>query len=643
MRWGKPWKGGPDVCGIAGIYNYRDGHAVDLSVVGRMSKALVHRGPDDEGLFEDRDLGLGFRRLAIIDLSGGHQPMTSDCGRFTVVFNGEIYNHEELRRVLQSDHGARFSTRSDTEVILAAYRQWGAGAVDRFNGMFALALWDSLERVLFLARDRLGKKPLYFSRLRGGLCFASEVKALLEHPEVSREVEKERIATFLAYRYVPGDETLFKGVECLPPASCVRVSAAGGLGETHRYWDYSFEPSNTRTRPEALHAELAELLTDAVRLRRVADVPVGAFLSGGLDSSVVVAMMSKQHPEPLKTFSIGFDSGVTEIDHARSVARLYGTDHHEIVVGSPDLIRNLPRVLHARESPVTEASDIPIYLLSQLARSKVTVVLSGEGSDEIFAGYPKYAFEHQVGRFLDHLPRSLLAVGAEVLPFRLRRVQLALEAAAEPEILERYAAWFGAFGPRERRDLLTPALNGQADLHAYSASALESLGRASRVEQMLYLDTRHWLPANLLLRGDRMTMAHSLELRCPFLDYRLVEFAARRVPLSAKIRGLSGKRLLKTLAEGLLPSEIVHRRKWGFKVPTSQWFRGPLRTLLPEVLLSRAARARGYFDPSRLRALIDDHVAGRHDHDKQLWILLQLELWHLMFVDRTLGPTDQLS
>ena len=631
------------MCGIAGIFNYGNRQPADLGVLRRMSRALLHRGPDDEGFFEDLELGLGFRRLAIIDVSGGHQPMTSDCGRFTIIFNGEIYNHAQLRRVLEADHGARFSTRSDTEVILAAYRQWGAAALDRLNGMFALAIWDSVERVLFLARDRLGKKPLYFSRLAGGLCFASEVKALLEHPAVPREVERKRIPTFLAYRYVPGDETLFRGVECLPPASWVRVSAAGGVSEPRRYWDYSFATAGARSRPGALCAELSELLTDSVRLRRIADVPVGAFLSGGLDSSLIVALMSQQHPEPLKTFSIGFDTGVTEADHARTVARLYGTDHHEMIVGSPDLIRNLPEVLHARETPVTEASDIPIYLLSQLARSKVTVVLSGEGADETFAGYPKYAFEHQLGRPLALLPRPLLAALAALLPFRLRRAQLALESVAEPDALERYAAWFGAFGPRERQGILTPEFIGMADLHAYSANALKSLQCTSGVEEMLYLDTRHWLPANLLLRGDRMTMAHSLELRCPFLDYRILEFAAQRVPLSVKIRRLSGKWLLKTLARTLLPPGIVQRRKWGFKVPTSQWFRGPLRDLLPRVLLSKAALSRGYFHESRVRTLIDDHVEGRRDHDKQLWILLQLELWHLMFVDRTLGPSDQLS
>jgi asparagine synthase (glutamine-hydrolysing) len=628
------------MCGIAGVFNFRGGNAVDSALLRRMTGALVHRGPDDEGFFEDREAALGFRRLAIIDISGGHQPMTSDCGRFTVVFNGEVYNHDDVRRTLESDHGVAFRTRSDTEVVLNAYRQWGAAALERFNGMFAFAVWDSLERSLLLARDRLGKKPLYFARVPQGLVFASEVKSLLEHPALGREVAVERIPAFLAYRYVPGEETLFRSVECLPPASWMRVSA-GGLETPLRYWDYWFEP-RTSAPVDELQGQLTELFTDSVRLRRIADVPVGAFLSGGLDSSLVVAAMARQHPEPLKTFSIGFDTGVTEVEHARTVAKAFTTDHHEIVVGSDDLIASLPRVLHARETPVTEASDVPIYLLSQLARTKVTVVLSGEGSDEIFAGYPKYAFEHQLGRALDIVPRPVLAAAAAALPPSLRRPQLALETAAEPDVLDRYAAWFGGFGPRDLGDLLAPALARRDGLHAFGASALAGRPRASRVEQMLYLDTRHWLPANLLLRGDRMTMAHSLELRCPFLDYRLVEFAAR-LPLSAKIRGLSGKWLLKRLGEGLLPAAIPGRRKWGFKVPTSQWFRGPLRDLLHETLLSPTALQRGYFAERRLRTLIEEHVGGRRDHDKQLWILLQLELWHRMFVDRTLSPSDALA
>jgi asparagine synthase (glutamine-hydrolysing) len=374
----------------------------------------------------------------------------------------------------------------------------------------------------------------------------------------------------------------------------------------------------------------------------ISDVPFGAFLSGGIDSSVVVALMSRMHPEPLKTFSIGFDTGFSEAEHARAVAERLRTDHHEVLVGSRDLIDNVPRVLHARETPVTEASDIPIYLLSRLARTKVTVVLSGEGSDEILAGYPKYAFEHALGRRLGRLPAPLLEAVARRLPFGLRRVRLALESVCQADRFERYASWFGAFGPRERESLLAPGLSA-GDVHAYSEGLLRGKSFPSPVEEMLYLDTAHWLSANLLLRGDRMTMAHSLELRCPFLDYRLVEFAARRVPLDLKIRGLSGKWILKQLAESLLPREIVHRKKWGFRVPTDEWFRGALAPVLKDVLLSRRALSRGYFREARLRELIEAHLGGRTNYDKQLWILFQLELWHLMFVDRVLSPGDSLA
>jgi len=630
------------MCGIAGILQLSGGPPPP-ELIRRMTDAMPHRGPDDEGFFADGSLALGFRRLSIIDLASGHQPMTSDCGRYTVVFNGEIYNYRELRAVLEKDHGARFRTGSDTEVILAGYRAWGASAVSRFNGMFAFALWDAGERVLFLARDRLGKKPLYWVQVPGGFAFASEVKVLLRHPGVSAEVDRGLLPAFLAYRYVPGAETLFKDVHCLPPGHTVTVSAGRGIAAPERYWDYDFGPSGRASAGDAVQDRFRELLLDSVRLRMIADVPVGAFLSGGLDSSVIVALMARLHPEPLKTFSIGFETGVDETAFAREVAKRYGTDHHEVRVGSRDLIENIPRVLHARETPITEASDIPIFLLSKLARTKVTVVLSGEGSDEILAGYPKYAFVRTLGPWLKGLPRPTLALLARALPFGLRRAQLALECLAQDDRFERHAGWFGAFPPRERGALLAPALSGVDGIHAASREALAGKSFPSAVEEMLYLDTRHWLPANLLLRGDRMTMAHSLELRCPFLDYRLVEFAAREVPAGLKVRGLAGKWLLKTLAERLLPREVVHRRKWGFKVPTSQWFRGPLLGVLRDVLLSPAARGRGYFDPRRVQELIDDHAAGRTDQDKRLWILFQLELWHLMFVDRTLSPGDSLA
>jgi asparagine synthase (glutamine-hydrolysing) len=512
--------------------------------------------------------------------------------------------------------------------------------------MFAFALWDREARALLLARDRLGKKPLYHARTPGGLVFASEVKALLQHPDVSARVDTSLIPTFLAYRYVPGSETLFKDIECLPAGTSMRVTAAGA-SPPRAYWEVPVPVRSGASRDAedvtSLRSQLRELLKDAVRLRMVADVPLGAFLSGGLDSSLIVALMSELHPEPVKTFSIGFKEGVSEIEHARVVARRFATNHHEVLVGAEELIEHMPQVLHARETPITEASDIPIWLLSRLARTEVTVVLSGEGSDEILAGYPKYAFERQFGPAARLLPKAWLRGAARGLPAALRRGQLALECQAQADALERHALWFGAFDAEDRHELLEPALLADADAHAWSRAQLAGRRFQGDVDEMQYLDVRHWLPANLLLRGDRMTMANSLELRCPFLDYRLVEFAAERVPLSSKIRGLSGKRVLQEIARELLPDSIVSRRKWGFKVPTELWFRGSLAGLLREVLLGPEARRRGYFREAPLRRLVDEHVSGRANNDKQLWILFQLELWHRMFVDRTLGPADRLE
>lgn len=624
------------MCGIVGILSLRGGRP-DETALARMGAAMVHRGPDDEGVHLDGGVALGFRRLSIIDLSCGHQPLSTADERYTIIFNGEIYNHAEVREVLERDHGREFRTSSDTEVIVNAYAVWGEAALERLNGMFAFAVWDKRERLLFLARDRTGKKPLYFVRTAGEFVFASEIKVLLEHPGVPREVDRSRIATFLTYRYVPGAETLFRGIELLPAASCMTVTETGEMSPPRRYWDYEFAPPAApdliRDEDEAAR-QLEELLFDSTRLRMIADVPFGAYLSGGIDSSVVVALMSRLHPEPLKTFSVGFDTGFSEAEHARVVARQFNTDHHELTVGSDDLIRTIPAALRARETPVSEPSDIPIYLLSQLARSKVTVVLSGEGSDEIFAGYPKYAMEQMVRTRLPFFPRSVAGLLASRLPYKLRRAQLALECLSHADRFERHACWFGAFGPAGRERLLTPDLRDGADVHAWSRNAVAGKKFSSAVEEMLYLDTLHWLPANLLLRGDRMTMAHSLELRCPFLDYRLVEFAARRLPLKMKVRGMNGKWILKKVAERVLPHEIVHRKKWGFKVPVGEWFRGPLAASLRETLLSPEALARGYYHEPALRRLIEEHTAGRVNHEKQLWILYQLELWHRMYIDR---------
>lgn len=630
------------MCGIVGILQL-DGSAPDLAVLDRMMNAIQHRGPDDSGTFLDGPLALGFRRLSIIDVACGHQPLTTTDGKHTIVFNGEIYNYAEVRDVLERDSGRKFATHSDTEVIVNAVAEWGESALSRLNGMFAFAVWDHVRRALLLARDRLGKKPLHFVRTAKSFVFASEIKSLLQHPHVVAQIDASRVPTFLTYRYVPGAETLFQSIEVLQPACVMTVSPGDAIATPRRWWDYEFSHTAIRDRREDSLPQLRELLRDSVRLRMISEVPLGAFLSGGIDSSVIVALMSQLHPEPVKTFSIGFDTGFSEADHARTVAKHFNCDHHEIIISPDELLRAIPAALHARESPVSEPSDIPIYLLSKLARTRVTVVLSGEGSDEIFAGYPKYMFEKTYATFLQNAPAALLRKLAELLPSSLRGPQLALECIASPDRFEKYACWFGAFTSGQLQDLLTDKLRVKlSTVHNYSKGALLGREAESPVEEMLYLDTRHWLPANLLLRGDRMTMANSLELRCPFLDFRLVEFAAQRIPLSQKVHGRTGKWILKKLAEELLPHEIVHRRKWGFKVPVAEWFRGPLRSALEDVLLSSESLDRGYFAESALRQLIQEHVSGSANHDKKLWILFQLELWHRMFVDNTFTSSDSL-
>ena len=623
------------MCGIVGILG-RHGNTPDSGVLSRMMDAMRHRGPDDSGNFFDGEVALGFCRLSIIDLSGGHQPLSTPCGRYTIVFNGEIYNYRELREELVRDFGASFRTASDTEVVVNALKHWGTDALSRFNGMYAFAVWDAHERSLLLARDRVGKKPLFYSVSPSGIVFASEVKSLLEHPDVPRALDTSRLPIFLTYRYLPGDETLFAGVHCLPPGTWTRVSATDVRVTPRSYWDFSFrntEPHSTVSK------DLETLLDDAVHRRMIADVPLGLFLSGGLDSSVILALMARHSSASVKTFSIAFDTGFSEAKFAREVATLFHADHTEVRFGAEDLFENLGTALWARETPVTEPSDIPIMLLARKARKDVTVVLSGEGSDEIFGGYLKYGAEAAIDRWSPLTPRSVLGVAARLMPYRMRGLQLVMECASEPDRMERYAAWFGGFRGWEREELLRSDL-AQMPVHAFSKAVLEQKVLPGVVDQMMYLDLKHWLPANLLLRGDRMTMANGLELRCPFLDYRLVEFAALRVAETDKVALNDGKFVLKRLARQWLPDSIIDRRKWGFKVPIADWLRGELLPLLRQCLLAPSSPLSDLLEPTAIAKLIDEHAAGRKNHEKQLWILLQLRLWHAMFIERSLHPGE---
>ena len=632
------------MCGITGILQ-TNGAPADTDLLARMMKCMVHREPDDTGLFHDGNFAVGFQRLAILDLTeSGHQPMHSPDGRYTIAFNGEVFNHADLRAELERDHNVTFVTRTDTEVVLHCLMLWGPNALERFNGFFAMALWDSQARTLLLARDRVGKKPLYLTQVSGAWIFASEIKSLLQHPGLSRRMDATRLPTFLANRFVPQDETLFEGVTCVLPGHYLTLSADSRADKQHCWWDLEFITPQNAPGEEMLRTRLEELLTDATRLRMVADVPFGAFLSGGIDSSVIVALMAGLHPMPVETFSVGFDTGFSEADHARKVAQLFKTNHHELTIGAADMIRAVPSTLFMRETPVSEPSDIPIFLLAQEARRHVTVVLSGEGSDEILAGYPKYGFETGIGQWLKLLPPGLLRSAGALLPFKLRRAQLALEVSAEHDAAERHAMWFGGFA-REARQRLLAGSGEMAKADAHSAARAMLAGRTwnSAMEQMLYLDVKAWLPANLLLRGDRMTMAHSLELRCPFLDYRLIEFCAREVPASMKVRAGKGKWLLRQLAARHLPHDIINRAKWGFKVPIGEWFRGPLAELLSAMLLSTDSAVSQHLNSAEIGRLVQEHQSGRCNHEKQLWILLQLELWHRMFIDQTLSPESSLE
>lgn len=631
------------MCGLAGTLSPTE--PAEFDVTRMMVDSLIHRGPDDEGYYHDGPVALGFRRLSIIDIEGGHQPLSTPDGRHTIVFNGEIYNYLDLRAELSADHGVDFVTSSDTEVVLHAYVMWGERAMSRLHGMFALAVWDAAQRRLFLARDRLGKKPLYLADTGDTLIFASELKSLLQHPGCLTQVDATRVPALLAYRYIPRHETLFAGVTALPPGTFAHVTPEDRTVVPRPYWNVRFAERGHPgivADPSAAAAQVRELLSDAVRRRMVADVPVGAFLSGGLDSSLIVALMAEHASDRIDTYAVGFDGGVSETREARLVADRFGTDHHELVVSADTLMEAIPRTLWARESPISEPSDIPLGLLAKLARERVTVVLSGEGSDELFGGYPKYVFEARFGAAARSLPRGLLAGVDRIVGDRFARGRTVIRSALARDPLERYCRWFGAFDVDERARLLPPALR-DIDAHAEVRDDLAGQALESDLDAMMYLDTRHWLPANLLLRADRMTMGHSLELRCPFLEHRLVEFAAQQLDPRMKVRGFAGKWILKEMARELLPPEIVQRRKWGFIVPISAWFRGPMQEVLRTTLLSPAAGRRGLVERSAVRALVDDHVEGRSDHGKQLWLLFQLELWHLMFIDGTLLPEHELT
>ncbi len=650
------------MCGIAGGAWTERGNPLPPETLRRMTDSIRHRGPDDEGAHFDSaehkpGCGLGFRRLSIIDLATGHQPLSNEDGTIWIVFNGEIYNYRELRPELEAA-GHRFTTSTDTEVIVHLYEQHGVDCLKRLRGMFAFAIWDARRERLFLARDRVGKKPLYYRQEPERLTFASELKALLQVPDAPREVDPEAVDLFLTYQYVPHPRTILKEYRKLSPGHYA-VYEKGTL-YTERYWTPPYaDDTDPATFADPLLAEsgrwtddewrsnLRRTLTDAVRLRMRSDVPLGSFLSGGIDSPIVSGLMQSLSDRPIHTFSIGFPvRQFDEREYAAEAARHLGTDHHVYVV-EPSALEMLPRLVWHYDEPFGDSSAIPTMSLSEVTRREVTVALSGDGGDELFAGYERYQAVQLAGRF-DWTPswvRSLLAARIwQKIPSSgkqrslVRRGKRFIEALGQdPE--RRYLRWIGIFDRETRQALYSSDFRrrlGNFDSAGFLLDAYKTCPDRDFVTRTTCTDVLSYLPCDILTKVDIASMAHSLEARSPFLDHHVAELAAR-MPIRLKFAPGRGKIILTETFRDLLPASIQTRRKMGFGVPLSVWFRGELRELLRDTILSQRARDRGYFDPKQVEDLIAQHESGRWDHSHRLWNLLVFEEWHRQFIDGVSG------
>ena len=627
------------MCGIAGRVNFVSGAPVDAQSMAGMAQLLAHRGPDGDGVRVDGPVGFAHRRLAIIDLSdAAEQPMATEDGEVWITYNGEIYNFQEIRRELEGRR-VRFRSRSDTEVILAAYREWGVACLDRLRGMFAFGIWDAVRRTLLLARDRVGKKPLCYRLDENGIAFASEPKAFLAEAGFVPEVDAKTISHYLTYQYVPSPMSGFRGVRKLPPAHYLLVQ--DGQVSVRRYWRLRYGTKRHISEAQAAEEVLARL-REAVRLRLVSDVPLGAFLSGGIDSSAVVALMAQEGAGPVKTFSIGFEeTDYNELPYARVVAERYGTEHHEFVV-RPNAVEILPKLVWHYNEPFADSSAIPTYYLAELTRKHVTVALNGDGGDENFAGYERYlaniaASSYQgvpgfIRRPLGALIAKLPSISSRSLIGKAKRFVAAVSETRE----RRYAWWLMHFQPPLKAELCTPDFLRQAGgddttqliLDEYAASDARDF-----VDATLDVDVNRYLPDDLLVKVDIATMAHGLEARSPFLDHSFMEFAAT-LPANLKLHGRIKKYILKKAVSSQLPNEVIDRPKMGFGVPIDHWFRHELKEFASDVLLSRTSVERGYFHTTVVRRLLDEHAGGVRSWHYQLWNLVMLELWHRTFIDQ---------
>ena len=626
------------MCGIVGIVR-NDGKPVDEQLLARMNDAIRHRGPDEDGYYINGSTGLAMRRLAIIDLKSGQQPIHNQDRSSWIVFNGEIYNYLELREKLEK-LGHTFYTNSDTEAIVHAYDQFGADCPKHLRGMFAFAIWNERSQELFLARDRVGKKPLLYAEVNGQLIFASEFSALLLHPDVSRDIQPEALDYYLSFMCIPAPLTVYRAIRKLEPGHWLRWR--NGNIEQQRYWQPDFTKKLDISEEEAGERTI-EILREAVRVRLMSEVPLGAFLSGGIDSSAVVALMSQESSERVKTFSIGFEEqDFSEIHHARRVAEHVGAEHHEFIV-RPDAIEVLPLLVEHYGEPYADSSAVPTYYVAKETRKHVTVALNGDGGDESFAGYERYIamrFTERYRRVPSFLRESLIKETVNLIPSsqtrrnRLRSAQRMLSAVSLPRV-DRYTRWVSVFNEETKQPLYSDFFRQQtqdADATGLLAEWFKRANGIGVLDAMLLTDQMTYLPNDLLVKVDIATMAVSLEARSPFLDHHVIEFAAS-LPQNLKLRRLTSKYLLKKVLRKLLPSENLNRRKMGFGVPVGHWFRGKMQPFLREVLLSEKAVRRDLFKTDAVRQLIELHTRGERDYSQQLWTLLMLELWFNRFID----------
>jgi asparagine synthase (glutamine-hydrolysing) len=631
------------MCGICGIYNTH-GDRVDRQTLDLMNNAMVHRGPDGSGIFLKGVIGLGHRRLSIIDVGGGAQPISNEDDTIQLVFNGEIYNYIELReQLIKSGH--RFKTKSDTEVIIHGYEQWGVDCVNRFNGIFAFALWDGIVHRLFIARDHLGVKPLYYAKVHGRLIFASEIKALLHDRDCPREVDIKALGDLFSYRYVPSPDTLFHGIRKLAPGHL--LLASGTTLHIRRYWNIIPEINTVKNEHELME-QYQRLFEDAMRLQIRSDVPVGLFLSSGVDSGSILTHMRRHISGPLHTFTIGFSGGekTNETDDARALAEQFGAIHHEMIVTPDDYLRYFKRYLWDIEEPVGNETAAAFHFVSKLASNDVKVVLTGQGVDEPWAGYHRH-LGVKLSALYSRLPEAVTSVvrGIVTMLPRNERLKRGVASLDEPDMLSRFAKIYTFFDTDMKNKLFKSSTKdrfgydghetGEALRHFY-----DEVLHLDPVSRMLYIDTRTGLPDDLLMVNDKTSMANSLEARVPFLDYRLVEFV-ETIPVSLKLKGFHGKYLHKKAAEKWLPKSVVYRKKKGFANPIDKWMRGSMSTFVKECLFSENSAVRKYFDISYIKQMVALHEANREDFLFHIYLLISFELWHQRFIDQPVLLTEK--